>query len=279
MSTTKEASEEMNQHFHNQAAIYEKLTGGVTRRIAEGCLPFLPKITSQSRFLDSACGPGIVTRLILNTAKEQGVNPPPHITAIDFAPGMIEQFKAQEQALGWTTVDSKVLNAEKLEGLDDESFDAIVMNFAIFALPNADNAAKEMWRVLKPGAVAVVTTWKRPTTVELLERTIGAIRPQDVNRVFPVSRDWLKPEKIRDTMAEGGFKDIKIEEQTAVWNSGTLEDLLDALLGPFWAKIWADWSEEDKNRLKPEMLKQLTDEQRAKAELEMTALICAAVKE
>jgi ubiquinone/menaquinone biosynthesis C-methylase UbiE len=279
MSTTKEGSEEMNQHFHSQAAIYEKLTGGVTRRIAEGCLQFLPKITSQSRFLDSASGPGIVTRLILDTAKEQGVNPPPHITAIDFAPGMIEQFKAQEKALGWTTVDSKVLNAENLEGLDDGSFDAIVMNFAVFAMPNADKAAKEMWRVLKVGGVAVVTTWKRPTTVELLERTIGAIRPQDVSRVFPVSRDWLKSEKIRDTMVEGGFKNIKFEEQTAVWNSGTLEGLQDAMLGPFWAKIWADWSEEDKNRLKPEMLKQLTDEQRAKAELEMTALICVAVKE
>jgi ubiquinone/menaquinone biosynthesis C-methylase UbiE len=279
MSTTKAASEEMNQHFHNQAAIYEKLTGGVTRRIAEGCLQYLPKFTSQSRFLDSASGPGIVTRLILETAQAQGVEPPPHVTAIDFAPRMIDQFKSQEKALGWTTVDSKVLNAENLDGLDDETFDAIVMNLGLFALPNAEKGAKEMWRVLKPRGVAVVTTWKRPTNVELLERTIEAIRPQDVDRVFPVSRDWLKAEKVRNTMVEGGFKSVKVEERMTTWKSGTLGDLLDVMVGSFWQRIWADWSDEDKNMLRPEMMKQLTEDQRTKVELDMTAWVCVAVKE
>jgi ubiquinone/menaquinone biosynthesis C-methylase UbiE len=272
---------EMNSHFESQAALYEKMAGGATRRIAEKCLQYLPPLTSATRILDNASGPGIVTRLLLDTAAEQGVHPPPLITAVDLAPSMIAQLDAQRQACSWTTVSSHVRDSAHLDGLlADEAFEAVVMNFALFALPDAVCGAREMWRVLKPGGgVAVVTTWKRSMPVELLERTIKAIRPQDEAKVFPISREWLKAEKVRDTMLDGGFANVTVTEERTVWINDSRDELVDALTGPFWQRIWAEWNEEEKARLRPEMMKLLDTPEGERVELEMVAWICVAVKQ
>jgi len=271
----------MKSHFSSNAAGYEKLTGGTTRRIAEACLPLLPPLTSSSRILDSACGPGIVTGLILDSAHEQGVNPPPHITAIDFAPGMIAQLEARKSELGWRSVESRLLDAQQLDGLADNSFDAVIMNFGILALPSAEAGAREIHRVLRPGGAAVVTTWKRSGAVDVLQRVVGAIRPEDRQKVFPVSEEWFKAEKLRSTMVLGGFDESKVHvrEEATSWRGNSTEELVDALSGPHWQRIWEDWTEEEKERWRSEMERQLSEEERKSASLEMIAWICVADKE
>jgi ubiquinone/menaquinone biosynthesis C-methylase UbiE len=271
---------QMKEQFDSQAAEYERMVGGTTRRIAEKCLPYLPPITSTSRFLDNGSGPGIVTRLILDTAAEQGINPLPHVTAVDIAPGMIAQVEANAEHSGWTTVDSHVLSAENLEGIQSDAYDGVVMNFALFALPDAVKGAREMLRVLKPQGVAVVTTWKKSAPVEVLEKAVAAIRPQDTANVFPISKDWLTMEKVRDTMVAGGFSKVSVKEERSVWKNSSQEELLSVLTGPFWQRIWANWSEEEKARLKPEIMKQIQNETGEKGvEMEIIAWICAGVKE
>jgi len=270
-------SGEMSSHFSNQAAIYEKLTGGTTRRIAEACLPYLPTLTSKTRILDNACGPGVVTRLILDTAASQGVQPPPQITGVDNAQGMIEQFCANAKVEGWTTTKAFLLSADKLEGIEDAHFDAAVMNFGIFAIPDAVVAAKEMYRTLQKGGVAVVTTWKKSVPVDLIEETVGQIRPQDKAKVFPISKDWMTAEKVKDTMVQGGFADVRVTEKGTMWMNDSADELVDVLTGPFWQRIWADWSEEDKSKLKPGMMKALKDMGGPKS-MEMLAWVCVGVK-
>jgi len=281
MSTSSETTADFKSQFDKNAAQYEELTGGSTRRIAEACIQWLPPPSSSLRILDSACGPGIVTRLILDWAREQGVFPPPHITAIDFAPGMISQLEAQKSALEWNTVESRVLDAQSLEGMTDDSFDAIIMNFGIFALPNAEAGAREMLRVLKPGGTTIVTTWKSAGSVDLLVRAVHAIRPGDEDRVFPVSKDWFTAEKVKNTMTSGGFKETKVHvhEVRTVWQNSSIQNLVDALSGPFWDRIWKGWTEEEKGRWRGEVEKQMTEEERSKCGLDMVAWVCVAVKD
>jgi ubiquinone/menaquinone biosynthesis C-methylase UbiE len=267
--------------WKGRATDYENITGGCTRRIAEVGLSKLPKLTSSTKILDSAAGPGIVTSLILDKAREQGLDPLPSILATDFSDGMIEQLNENKAAGGWDTVEAKVLDSQNLEGVDDNSFDVVFMNFALFALPDAAKGASEMLRVLKPGGVAIVTTWRQAGSVELLEKAVMAIRPQDKNRVFPISRDWLKQEKLHDTMVKGGFKPDKVEisRVPGLWKNETVDDIVEAFGGCFWDPIRHDWSEEDKGRWNGEILNALTDEQKASVSLEMHAWMCYAVKD
>ncbi|KAF2672357.1 S-adenosyl-L-methionine-dependent methyltransferase [Microthyrium microscopicum] len=269
-----------NTHFDKQAAIYESLTGGSTRRIAEAALSKLPAFTSESRILDNACGPGIVAELILNNAATSGVSPPPRITATDLAAGMVAQLEAKKARGGWETVETKVLDAAKLEGVESNAYDAAIMNFGLFAVPDADEGAREMHRVLKSGGSAAVTTWKVSPPVDLLQAVVGAIRPDCVERVFPVSKEWLTQEKLRDVMVAGGFTgDLVVDEAATVWNAKTKEEFLDSLTGTFWSRIWADWTAEEQATIRPEMEKLTPVDDKGEVNLEMVAWVCVAKKD
>jgi ubiquinone/menaquinone biosynthesis C-methylase UbiE len=278
--SSNSAPEQIQSHFHKQAALYESLTGGTTRRIAEIGLKHFPPLTSSTRILDSACGPAVVTKLILEQAASQGLSPPPHITAIDFAQGMIEQVELQKSTHGWTTVDSHVMNAEELTGLESESYDAIFMNFGLFAVPNAVKGAKEMLRVLKPGGVAVITTWKLSSPMILLEDVVGSIRPDSVGRVFPIDKAWLTAEKLNDTLISGGFKPEKVRVKIAetAWESDSKEEFLDVMCGPFWSAIRKDWTEDEKERWRPEMEKRVHTDENGKLSFPMIAWMGIATK-
>jgi len=279
-STNQMPPAEMQSHFNRNASLYEKLTGGTTRRVAEGFLHHLPPLTSSTRILDSACGPGVVTQLILEKAKEQGVDPGPYVLGIDNSQGMIDQFEGKKQTLGWTTAESKTMSAETLTGLEDGSFDAVIMNFGIFALPDAVKGAEEMRRVLKPGGVAIISTWKKSVPVDILEGVVGAIRPAEKDTVFPVSKDWLKAEKLTQVMTGGGFEDVHVEQFDSYWKNDSPEEFLEGLTGPFWQRIWSHWSEEEKERIKPEILKRLLAEQNdGGSSVDMIAWICVARRE
>lgn len=280
MSSSSKPTVDFKSHFDKNAIQYEKLTGGSTRRIAEACIQWLPPLSSRLRILDSACGPGIVTKLILDWASEHGVVPPPHITAIDFAPGMISQLETHKSMLGWNTVEARVLDAQCLEGIANESFDAIVMNFGIFTLPDPELGVREMLRVLKVGGTAIVTTWKSSGPIDLLVRVVRAIRLEDENRVFPVSKDWFKAEKLQNTLISGGFEEAKLHLHVVrtAWQNSSMKELVDAMSGPYWQRIWEDWTEEEKGRWRGEVEKQMTEEERSECSLDMVAWVCVAIK-
>lgn len=70
-------------------------------------------------------------------------------------------------------MESKVVDSRKLEGVEDGVFSHVVSNFGF--RPGTDDKecpqkiAKEIWRVLGDGGVAVVTTWAGSLPFLLLE--------------------------------------------------------------------------------------------------------------
>ena len=84
------------------------------------------------------------------------------ILGADLALGMIETFKAKTARQGWENVEFKVVDSRKLEGVEDGVFSHVVMNFGLTGTEDKEGTqkvAKEIWRVLGDGGVAVVTTW------------------------------------------------------------------------------------------------------------------------
>jgi ubiquinone/menaquinone biosynthesis C-methylase UbiE len=148
----------MSKSFHSvHAKTYARMGSNATLNIAKAFIPELPPITSTSYILDNACGLGIVTDLI------KAQHPKAHIKCTDIAPGMIDIIKEKVDGVEWENVEAELLDARDLKTLQEGTFTHVLTNFGFHPTPDdlagPAKAAKEMWRVLKPGGVAVVTTW------------------------------------------------------------------------------------------------------------------------
>lgn len=119
---------------------------------------YFPITTATSHILDAACGNGVVTCVFKSHF------PFVKVTATDLAPGMITLMKELITENGWeASVDAKIMDVRDLNGLEDEEFSHVVTNFGfapdVTDLEGPGKAAREMWRVLRRGGVAVVSTW------------------------------------------------------------------------------------------------------------------------
>jgi ubiquinone/menaquinone biosynthesis C-methylase UbiE len=70
---------------------------------------------------------------------------------------MLEQLRKHDWA---AQVQSEVMDAQELKYPDDK-FTHSFTNFALMAIPDPAKAAKQIYRTLKPGGTAALTTWKQ----------------------------------------------------------------------------------------------------------------------
>ncbi|KAI0863955.1 S-adenosyl-L-methionine-dependent methyltransferase [Xylaria cubensis] len=288
MAPEKSTAETQKPRF-SSGSMYEQLVGETSTRLSAAALSYLPlsTYTSTSRILDSACGPGIVSKLILSpspgyvSVPNLPVNPPPQVTGIDLSESMIEQYKANASALGWTTAEAYVQDSQDLTRFPDASFDAVVMGLGIFALGDAVAGVREMHRVLKPGGHAVVTTWKTRRPQEIMNRVAETIRP-GTEKVMDLDPKWLTSEHLASVITAGGFgaERMQLSEAEPNWHLGSLDGLLKGLSSPMWtAQFCKGWTQEETGRWTEEVAKQLTEEEKATGTLGMVAHVCIAQKE
>jgi ubiquinone/menaquinone biosynthesis C-methylase UbiE len=84
----------------------------------------------------------------------------PQIEAADFSPSMIEQLKRNLGGKGLVgKVNASVQDAQSLPQAWSGKFDAVFSNCTIMFIPDRVKAFQEMYRCLKPGGIAVVTSW------------------------------------------------------------------------------------------------------------------------
>ncbi|KAK5626401.1 hypothetical protein RRF57_002116 [Xylaria bambusicola] len=281
----------MNKSVFSRGALYEKMVGETSTRLSAAALSHLPlsTYTSTTRILDSACGPGIVTKLLLSPSPEYvavkglPVNPPPQVTGIDLSEPMIQQYKTNAAALGWTTSEAYVQDSHDLSRFSDASFDAVVMGLGIFNLTDAVAGVREMHRVLKPGGHIVLTTWKTRRPQEIMSRTAETIRQGvGAGKAMDIDPKWLTSEHLVNVVKAGGFKadSLRMHEAAPNWSHQSLSDLLDAASSPLWtSQFCKGWSDDETSRWREELAKQLTARERDTYTLEMTAHICIVQKE
>lgn len=275
-------------HFEHMASSYEKSTRGVTRNVATHFLSTLtPPISASSVIHDNASGPGIVTFEILRSLHEAHQPPPARVIATDITPGMIQAMQAKLDAktvagAEGVEVEAHVRDSQDLQ-IGDATFTHSITCFGIFACPDAEKAAAEIYRTLRPGGVAVVTTWKFAATMDIIKRVSKILRPgqPDWN---PISPDWNEAWKLREVLGKGGFEEGKIEvtqfDQRAFVEEGE-KDITEAIVEVFRSGFFdlakKGWSEEEKAKWDDTIREVLTDEEKTKG-IEMNSWIGVARK-
>jgi SAM-dependent methyltransferase len=102
----------------------------------------------EARWLESACGPGLIARAL---APRVG-----SVVGIDLTPTMIEKARADAAQAGNRNVSFEVGDATALD-LPDDSLDGAITRFSLHHIPAPVRVLEEMRRVVKPGGYVVVS--------------------------------------------------------------------------------------------------------------------------
>jgi SAM-dependent methyltransferase len=101
----------------------------------------------EARWLETACGPGIIARAI--AARVGSVH------GVDLTPAMVEKASAEAAAAGLGNVEFSLGDATALR-LEDGSFDGAVNRFSLHHIPLPQRVLEEMARVVRPGGYVVL---------------------------------------------------------------------------------------------------------------------------
>jgi ubiquinone/menaquinone biosynthesis C-methylase UbiE len=158
----------------------------------------LPK---QSHIVDIATGPGSLALL----AAKKGFS----VSAIDFSEKMIANLHRRSEEFGLTLADVRVGDGQNLP-YDDNIFDGAFSMAGLIFFPDRAEGFAEMYRVLKPGrraAVSSIASIEGPF-VDVLEVVSEMVpnMPNATNDKPPLS----DPQDFIQEMSSVGFRDVTI---------------------------------------------------------------------
>src|SRR5216684_1223379 len=103
--------------------------------------------TAGRSVLDVACGPGILSAAIANTARD--------VVAFDLTPQMLKKAAQRCAAAGLDNVTFREGNATELP-FADAAFDAVVTRLSVHHFDRPSRVMSEIFRVLRPGGSLVI---------------------------------------------------------------------------------------------------------------------------
>lgn len=170
--------------------------------------------------LDVAAGtgePGLTIAPMLTTGK---------VISTDLADGMLEVAREKAASMGITNFETVRCDVTEMP-FADGTFDAVSCRFGFMFFPDMRLAAKEMVRVMKPGARFATAVWAGPEKNFWVTAIMGTINknmqleppPPGAPGMFRCSEKGLMAE----LLAEAGLKNIREKEVSAHLNAGTTD--------------------------------------------------------
>jgi len=173
------------------------------------------QVKSGSNVLDVGTGPGSIAA----AARRRGA----HAIGIDYAEDMISTARNL-----YPETPFQVADATDLPFAND-SFDAVVMGFTLFLIPEPDLALAEAHRVLVPGGRVAFTVWDGATPGHrafgvALEKHTGQASPfRDLPLLGVNDHDVLK-----DAVHSAGFKSAQVESIPIYWELESADQIFEA---------------------------------------------------
>jgi ubiquinone/menaquinone biosynthesis C-methylase UbiE len=192
---------------------WDLVSEGYALESANVMLPFarhaisLAQPAASAEVLDVATGPGVLALELAPRVQR--------VDAIDFSPAMLAQLELQRRARGIENVFARQADGQALP-FADASFDAAFSMFGLMFFPDRAKGFAELYRTLRPGGVAVVSSWAPVDLSPLMILMFGALRAADPTRAAP-QRNLLNlenPELFQKELEAAGFRDVRVEPRT-----------------------------------------------------------------
>lgn len=159
--------------------------------------------------VDVACGTGIVTRHLAPMLGDSGT-----VIGVDFSPDMLAVARNQP-ADGGAPVDWREGSADDLP-VDDQAADLLLCQQGFQFFPDRLAAAREMRRVLKDDGRASIAVW-RSLDYHAVFRALMEAEADYLDvplETLAVPFSCGDADALRDVLAEAGFRQIRIREET-----------------------------------------------------------------
>lgn len=183
---------------------YEATAHSFTVRFAERALDEAA-LPEGARVLDVATGTGALAI----AAARAGAR----VLATDFSLGMVQRVRSH----GLANLEARQMDGQALD-LPDASFDAAFSNFGVMLFPDWRAGLAEMARVVRPGGLGSVGTWKDPggAASNLLLFQVCEVLFPEIEASAPLGgmNEFREPERFRAAMTTAGFADVRIVEMT-----------------------------------------------------------------
>jgi ubiquinone/menaquinone biosynthesis C-methylase UbiE len=161
------------------------------------------RLKSGDHVLDLAAGTGDQSLLAARKVGPEGM-----VLATDLSPEMLDVAAKRAQAGGFTTIMTRVMDAEQLN-LEERSFDAVICRNGLMHLPHLQAALEGIRRVLKPGGKLAALVWSR-NPFHLLPLTILANYAGKASANLPNPFTLSDPAVFEQALREAGFRDVMI---------------------------------------------------------------------
>jgi SAM-dependent methyltransferase len=135
------------------------------------------------RWLDAACGPGVVSRALAPLVGE--------VLGVDATPAMVEVARREAAADGAGNARFAVGDAERLD-LPDGAFDGALCRFALHHLAVPGRALGELRRVVRPGGVVVVADHLADDDADAMAWAQTVERLRDPSHWCSLTREGLR---------------------------------------------------------------------------------------
>jgi SAM-dependent methyltransferase len=176
----------------------------------------LVQTSPGARLLDVAAGPGTLTLLAAASGHS--------LSAIDFSPQMVENLQ-RRLTQAQLSADVRLGDGQALPWENSE-FDGAFSMFGLMFFPDRARGLAELHRVLKPGGVAVVSSWA--TFEGIFASIMVAMREVLPDIPFGAGKGPLgDPDELALELSGAGFFDVTVTSRTHT------------LHGPAPREIWA----------------------------------------
>ena len=139
--TTRDQWQAAAEPWYRWGPTVEEWLGRATETILD-----MARVGSASHVLDVAAGAGGQT-----IAAAKRVGPGGYVSATDISSNILEFASEDARQKGLGNVETRVMDGESLEELEQESFDAVISRVGLIYFPDQHKALSGMVRALKPG--------------------------------------------------------------------------------------------------------------------------------
>ena len=165
-ATTKQQWQAAAEAWHRWGPTLAAWLGPATETMLD-----MAGVGPGSRVLDVAAGAGEQT---LVAARRVG--PSGSVLATDISPNILEFAAAEARDAGLSNVETRVVDGENLDELDEGSFDAVISRVGLIYFPDQQKALAGMRRVLKPGGKMAAIVYSTADRNQFFSIPISIIR-------------------------------------------------------------------------------------------------------